>query len=69
MTLIPNHFLSIEYYLSKFKILRILCIEFKIDIKEDRCIKFIISKNGSAYFVFVSAFYVTRYSLDSSEFL
>jgi hypothetical protein len=37
-TLSPNYFPFIEDYLSKFKTLRILCIECNLDLKEDRCI-------------------------------
>jgi hypothetical protein len=56
MTLSPNGFPCIEYYLSKFKTLILLCIEFQLDLLEDRCINFILAKLGSAYFFFVSTF-------------
>jgi hypothetical protein len=56
MTLIPNYFPCIEYCLSKFKTLRILCIECQLDLKEDQCIYVILSKIGSSYYVFVSTF-------------
>jgi hypothetical protein len=54
LTLSPSDFYCIEDYLSKFKTLRIFCEECKINIEEDRCICLILSKIGSAYFVFVS---------------
>jgi hypothetical protein len=63
MTLSPNVLPGIEYYLSKFKILRIFLEECKIDMKDDRCIYVIISKLGSAYSIFISSFYVTKKSL------
>jgi hypothetical protein len=66
MTLSPNIFSYIEYYLSKFKTLKILCIEYKIYLKEDRCIYVILSKLGSAYFIFVYTFYAIRYALESA---
>ena len=56
MTLSPNDFSCIEGYLSKFKTLRILCIDCKIYMKEDRCIYIILSKLGNAYSVFISTF-------------
>ena len=42
MTLSPNDFPFIQDYLSKFKTLRILCIQWKIDIPKDRCIYVIL---------------------------
>jgi hypothetical protein len=66
MILSPNDFPCIEYYLSKFKTLRILCIDCKIDMKEDLCIYVIFYKLGSAYFVFVSTFYAIRDALVSA---
>jgi hypothetical protein len=66
MNLSPNDFPCIEDYLSKFKTLRILCIECQLDLKEDRCIYVILSKLGSAYSVFVSTFYATREALGSA---
>jgi hypothetical protein len=56
LTLSPSNFSCIEDYLSKFKTLRTLCEECEIKIDEDRCIYLILSKIGSAYFVFVSTF-------------
>jgi hypothetical protein len=43
MTLGPNDFLCIENYLSKFKTLRVLCIDCQVDLKEDRCIYAILT--------------------------
>jgi hypothetical protein len=60
LTLSPSDFYCIEDYLSKFKMLRTLCEEFKIKIDEDRFIYLILSKLGSAYFVFVSTFYAIQ---------
>jgi hypothetical protein len=34
-TLSPKDFPCIEYYLSKFKTLRLLCIDCKLDLKKD----------------------------------
>jgi hypothetical protein len=51
MTLSPNDFSCIEDYLSKLL------------TKEDQCIYIILSKLGSAYFVFVSTFYAIRDAL------
>jgi hypothetical protein len=66
MTLSPNDFPCIEDYLSKFKTLRLLCIECQLDLPGDRCIYVILAKLGSAYSVFVSTFYATREALGSS---
>ena len=65
MSLSPNNFPCIEYYLSKSKTLRILCRDYKIDIKYDRCIYVIFSKIGSAYSIFVFTFYATREAIGS----
>jgi hypothetical protein len=65
MTLSPNYFPCIEDYLSKFKTLRLLCIECELDLKEDQLIYVIISKFGSSYYVFVSTFYVIGEDLGS----
>jgi hypothetical protein len=48
MTLSPNDFSCIEYYLSNFKTLRLLCIECELYMSEDQCIYVILSKIGSA---------------------
>ena len=66
MTLSPNDFSCIEDYLSKFKILRHVCIECKLDLKEDLCIYVILAKIGSAYSIFVSTFYATREALGTA---
>jgi hypothetical protein len=66
MTLSPNDFSCVEDYLSKFKTLRLLCIDCKKDIKEDQCIYIILSKLGNAYYVFVSTFYATRDALENA---
>jgi hypothetical protein len=60
LTLSPSDFSCIEDYLYKFKTLRTLCEECKINIDEDRCIYLILSKLGSAYFVFVFTFYAIQ---------
>jgi hypothetical protein len=66
MNLSPNYFPCIEYYLSKFKTLGLLCIECELYLKEDRCIYVILSNLGSAYSIFVSTFYATREYLGSA---
>jgi hypothetical protein len=66
MTLSPNDFPCIEYYLSKFKTLRLLFIECNLDVKEYRCIYAILAKPGNAYSVFVSTFYTTKETLMSA---
>ena len=63
LNLSQNDFSCIEYYLSKFKTLRILCEECNIKLEEERCIYIIIFKLGSTYFVFVSTFYAMREAL------
>jgi hypothetical protein len=66
LTLSPGDFYFIEYYLSKFKTLRILCEEGKIKIEEDCCIYLILSKLGSAYSMFVSNFYAMQEALGTT---
>jgi hypothetical protein len=66
MNLSPNDFSCIEDYLYKFKTLRLLCIDCKIDLKEDRCIYIILSMLGGAYYFFVSTFYALRDALASA---
>ena len=63
MTLSPSDFSCLGDYLSRFKTLRILCEECKIKMAEECCIYLILSKLGSAYFVFVSTFYAMREAL------
>jgi hypothetical protein len=66
LTLSPSDFYCIEDNLSKFKTLRTLCEECKINIEEDRCIYLILSKLGNAYFVFVSTFYSMQENLGTT---
>jgi hypothetical protein len=63
LTLNPSDFSCLGDYLSKFKTLRLLCIECNIKMKEPRCIYLILSKLGSAYSVFVSTFYAMKEAL------
>jgi hypothetical protein len=56
----PSDFSCLGDYLSKFKTLIFFCEECKIVMKEERCIYLILSKLGSAYFVFVSTFYAMK---------
>jgi hypothetical protein len=63
LTIIPSDIYCIGDYLSKFKKLGILCEECEIKMEEERCIYLILSKLGSAYFVFVSTFYAMRETL------
>jgi hypothetical protein len=55
-TLSQIYFYCIEDYLSKFKTLRILCEECSIKLEEEHCIYIILSRLGSAYYLFVSTF-------------
>jgi hypothetical protein len=66
LTLSPSDFSFLGNYLSKFKTLGILCEECKIKMEEERCIYLILSKLGSAYFLFVSTFYAMRKALGKS---
>jgi hypothetical protein len=66
MNLNPNVFTFIEYYLSKFKTLRIFIKDCNIDLKDDHCIYVILAKLGTTYFVFVSTFHATREDLGDS---
>jgi hypothetical protein len=66
MTLSPNDFSCIEDYISKFKTLRILCEKCEITLEEERCIYIIISKLGSAYYIFVYIFYAMREALEKA---
>jgi hypothetical protein len=63
LTLSPSDFYCIEYYIYKFKTVRILCEECDIKMDEERCIYLIFSNLGSAYSVFVSTFYAMREAL------
>jgi hypothetical protein len=60
LTLSPSDFSCLGDYLSKFKTLRLLCVECNITMKEERCIYLILSKLGSAYSVFVYTFYALK---------
>jgi hypothetical protein len=62
----PNDFSGSGDYLSKFKTLKILCEECEIKMEEERCIYLILSKLGSAYFVFVFTFYAMREALGTT---
>jgi hypothetical protein len=66
LNLNPSDFYCIEDYLSQFKTLRILCEECEIKMEEECCIYLILSKLGSAYYVFVSTFYSMRETLGKS---
>jgi hypothetical protein len=66
LTLNPSIFSCIGDYLSNFKTLRILCEECEIKMEEECCIYLILSKLGSAYFVFVSTFYAMREDLGTT---
>jgi hypothetical protein len=66
LTLSPSDFSCIEDYLSSFKTLKTLCEECKIKIDEDRYIYLILSKLGSAYFVFVSTFYTIQEAIGTT---
>jgi hypothetical protein len=66
LNLSPSVFSCIKDYLSNFKTLRILCEECKINMDEECCIYLILSKLGSAYFVFVSTFYAMKEALGTT---
>jgi hypothetical protein len=66
MTLSPNDFPCIKDYLSKFKTLIILCIDCKLDLKEDQCIYVILAKLGSAYSIFLFTFHAIGEALGSA---
>jgi hypothetical protein len=68
LTLSPNNFSCLGDYLSTFKTLIILCEECKIKMEEEHCIYLILSKIGSAYFVFVSTFYAMREALGEESY-
>jgi hypothetical protein len=58
--------LNITYLSSKHLDFCVLCIECQLDMKENQCIYAILSKLGSAYYVFVSTFYATREALGNA---
>ena len=49
LSLNPNDFSCIQDYLSKYKTLRLLCVECKIKKEDKQCIYHILSKLGPAY--------------------
>ena len=51
LSLNPNDFSCIQDYLSKYKILRLLCAECKIKKEDKQCIYHILSKLRPAYSV------------------
>ena len=62
ISLNPNDYSCIQYYLSKYKTLIILCEEWKIKKEDKQCIYHILSKLGPAYSIFVSIFYSMKES-------
>ena len=63
-----NDFLCIQDYLSKYKTLRLLCVECKIKKEDKQCIYHILSKLGLAYSVFVYTFYSMKESLTAASY-
>ena len=68
ISLNPSDFSCIQYYLSKYKTLILLCVEWKIKREDKQCIYHILSKLGPAYFVFVSTFYSMKESLTIASY-
>jgi hypothetical protein len=68
LTLSPSDFSCLGDYLSRFKTLIILCEECKIKMEEECCIYLILSKLGSAYYVFVCTFYAMREALGEEAY-
>ena len=68
LSLNPNDFSCIQDYLSKYKTLRLLCVECKIKKEDKQCIYHIISKLRPAYSVFVSTFYSMKESLTATSY-
>ena len=66
VTLHPNNFSSIEYFLSKFKTLRLLLEGCKVEKEEGSLIYSILANLGPAYYIFVSTFHSTREPIISS---
>ena len=60
LTLDPNNFSCIVYFLSKFKTLRLLLEGVKVKKEDSALIYCILTKLGPAYSVFVSTFHSTR---------
>ena len=65
LTLDPNNFSSIEYFLSKFKTLRFLLEGCKVKKEDGSLIYYILAKLGPTYSVFVSTLHSTREALIS----
>ena len=59
-------FLALKPIYLKFKTLRLLCEECKINIEEDCCIYLILSNLGTAYSVFLSTFYAMQEALGTT---
>jgi hypothetical protein len=68
LTLSENDFSCLGNYLYRFKTLGILCEECKINMEEECCIYLILSKLGSAYYVFVSILYAMREALGEEAY-
>ena len=68
ISLNPSDFSWIQYYLSKYKTLRLLCEECKIKREDKQCIYHILSKLGPAKLVFVSTFYSMKESLTPASY-
>jgi hypothetical protein len=68
LTLSPSDFSCLGDYLCRFKTLRILCEECKIKMEEESCIYLILSKLGSAYYVFVFTFYDMREAIEEEAY-
>ena len=68
ISLNKSDFSCIKDYLSKYKTLRILCVEWKIKRDDKQCIYHILSKVGPADFVFVSIFYSMKESLNENSY-
>ena len=67
LTLDPSNFPSIEYYLSKFKTLRLLLVGCKVTKEDKPLIYDILAKLPPSYLVFVSTFHSTREALLNEE--
>ena len=57
ISLNPSDFSCIQYYLSKYKTLRLLCEECKIKREDKQCIYHILFKIGPGYSIFVSIYF------------
>ena len=65
LTLDPNNFSSIEYFLSKLNTHRIILQGFKVKKEDGSLIYSILAKLGLAYSIFVSTLHSTREALIS----